>query len=134
MTTVWAATAAQEDGGAFHVFQEERDDEDAEQRRIENGSNDVEGLDEVFRKTHEKRAKPMAKRPQTAVNVLATRTLRASSCAARGGTCARGQVVEVVARALSSPALEESAEANITARSRPITPWGSWVRMKLMKT
>ena len=53
---------------------------------------------------------------------------------ASGRKCRHRSMVVVVPSALSSPAFEPSAAAIITATSRPMTPWGSWSRMKPMKT
>jgi hypothetical protein len=43
-------------------------------------------------------------------------------------------MVVVVPRALSSEALDPRAAENMTATRRPMAPWGSSVRMKVMKT
>jgi hypothetical protein len=58
------AMAAQKTAEPFDVLQEERYDEDAEKRRIENRRHDVQRLDQVFREAHEEREADREEAPE----------------------------------------------------------------------
>jgi len=93
---------------AADVFQKKRHQENSQHHAVKNRANDIDGFDEIFRKTSEQRESDGDNSPERR-EPFAARTLRASSCAASGRKCRQRSMVVVVPSALSSPAFDPRA-------------------------